>query len=243
MKIEKILQYESQNKDTIILFKEGIFFRAYERSAMRFTEYVAPFKVFKKYYKIVNAEVCYLGFPMKSLDMLFQKVNITRFVDTKDFLVVYDCPSKGNFEVWKEQVKLPTVEDVKPQTLLRPDVSKKELKNLQIYKMGYDLLVELHRYAATMPRAHRYTVGERIRNEAIELSVAPHGSVGLRRLARAVWYGCRDRTERESSATVESCRARTLHSTLCWCGVGMRHATATVCRDGCVPPHTPVWGY
>ena len=23
----------------------------------------------------------------------------------------------------------------------------------------------------------------------------------------------------------------------------MRHATATVCRDGCVPPHTPVWGY
>ena len=50
MKIEKILQYESQNNDAIILFKEGIFFRAYERSAMRFTEYVAPFKVFKRYY-------------------------------------------------------------------------------------------------------------------------------------------------------------------------------------------------
>lgn len=174
MKIEKILQYESQNNDTIILFKEGIFFRAYEQSAMRFTEYVAPFKVFKKYYKIVNAEVCYLGFPMKSVQMLFQKVNITHFADTKDFLVVNDCPSKGNFEVWKEQVKLPTEEDVKPQTLLRPDVSKKELKNLQIYKMGYDMLVELHRYAETMPRAHRYTIGERIRNEAIGLSVAAY---------------------------------------------------------------------
>ena len=174
MKIEKILQYESQNNDTIILFKEGIFFRAYERSAMRFTEYVAPFKVFKKYYKIVNAEICYLGFPMKSVQMLFQKVNITHFADMDRFLVVYDCPSKGNFEVWKEGVSLPTAEDVKPQTLLRPDVSKKELKNLQIYKMGYDLLVELHRYADTMPRAHRYTVGERIRNEAIELSVATY---------------------------------------------------------------------
>ena len=174
MKIEKILQYESQNKDTIILFKEGIFFRAYEQSAMRFTEYIAPFKVFKKYYKIVNAEVCYLGFPMKSLDMLFQKVNITRFADTKDFLVVYDCPSKGNFEVWKANVKLPGIEDVKPETLMRPNVSKKELKNLQIYKMGYDMLVELHRYAETMPRTHRYTIGERIRNEAIGLSVATY---------------------------------------------------------------------
>ena len=141
---------------------------------MRFTEYVAPFKVFKKYYKIVNAEICYLGFPMKSVQMLFQKANITHFVDMERFLVVYDCPSKGNFEVWKESVQLPALEDVKPQTLLRPDVSKKELKNLQIYKMGYDLLVELHRYAATMPRAYRYTVGDRIRNEAIELSVVTY---------------------------------------------------------------------
>lgn len=65
MKIEKILEYEAQNNDTVILFKEGIFLRAYERSAMRFTEHIAPFKVFKKFYKIVNAEVCYLGFPMK----------------------------------------------------------------------------------------------------------------------------------------------------------------------------------
>lgn len=174
MKIEKILQYESQNNDAIILFKEGIFFRAYERSAMRFTEYVAPFKVFKKHYKIVNAEICYLGFPMKSVQMLFQKVNITNFTDMGQFLVVYGCPSKENFEVWKERIQPPTVEDVKPQILLRPNVSKKELENLRIYKMGYDLLVELHRYAETMPRIHRYTIGERIRNEAIELSVATY---------------------------------------------------------------------
>ena len=174
MKIEKILGYEAQNNDTIILFKEGIFLRAYERSAMRFTEYIMPFKVFKKFYKIVNAEVCYLGFPMKSVRMLFQKVNITNFVDLQDFIVVKDCPSKGNFEVWKAGIELPTAEDMKPETLLRPNVSKKELKNIQIYKMGYDLMVEMHRYAETMPRTHRYTVGERVRKESIELAVATY---------------------------------------------------------------------
>ena len=106
MKREKILEYEAQNNDTVILFKEGIFLRAYERSAMRFTEHIAPFKVFKKFYKIVNAEVCYLGFPMKSVRMLFQKVNITRFADMAEFMVVYGCPSKENFEVWKAGVQL-----------------------------------------------------------------------------------------------------------------------------------------
>ena len=174
MKIEKILEYEAQNNDTVILFKEGIFLRAYERSAMRFTEHIAPFKVFKKFYKIVNAEVCYLGFPMKSVRMLFQKVNITRFADMAEFMVVYGCPSKENFEVWKAGVQLPTAEDMKPETLLRPNVSKKDLKNIQIYKMGYDLMVELYRYAETMPKVHRYTVGERVRSEAIELSVVTY---------------------------------------------------------------------
>lgn len=142
------MEYEAQNNDTVILFKEGIFLRAYERSATRFTEHIAPFKVFKKFYKIVNAEVCYLGFPMKSVRMLFQKVNITRFADMAEFMVVYGCPSKENFEVWKAGVQLPTAEDMKPETLLRPNVSKKDLKNIQIYKMGYDLMVELHRWLA-----------------------------------------------------------------------------------------------
>ena len=75
--------------------------------------------------------------------MLFQKVNITRFADMAEFMVVYGCPSKENFEVWKAGVQLPTAEDMKPETLLRPNVSKKDLKNIQIYQMGYDLMVEL----------------------------------------------------------------------------------------------------
>lgn len=32
-------------------------------------------------------------------------------------------------------------------------------------------MVELHRYAEMMPRSHRYTVGERIKNESISLAV------------------------------------------------------------------------
>lgn len=171
MKIEEVLKYESLNQDSIFLFKEGIFLRAYERSAMRFTEYIADFKVFKKHYKIVNADVCYLGFPYNNFKILFEKNGIAHFAETEQFVIVYNCPSKNDFNVWKEQVQLPTVEDVKPQLLLRPNVKQKDLKNLQIYKNGYDIMLELHRYVETMPRAHRYTIGERIKNESIELSL------------------------------------------------------------------------
>lgn len=174
MKIEEILRIESTNSDSIILFKEGIFLRAYERSAMRFAEYVADFKVFKKYYKIVNSDVCYLGFPYSNHKILFEKCRISNYSETDKFVVVNGCPSRDDFEVWKAGIQLPKAEDYKPHVLLHPDVQPKELKNLHIFKRGYDILVELHRYAETMPRAHRYTVGERIKKEAISLAVASY---------------------------------------------------------------------
>lgn len=152
MKIEEILSIESTNKDHVNLFKEGIFLRAYEHSAMRFTEYVAKFKVFKKHYKIVNVDVCNLGFPYSNYKILFEKHNITRCEETEKSVVIYDCPPKQDFVEWKDLIELPTVEDITPQMLLRPDVKAKDLKNLQIYKSGYDVMVELHRYAGIMPR-------------------------------------------------------------------------------------------
>ncbi len=171
MKIEEILTLESVNQDSILLFKEGIFLRAYERSAMRFTEYVADFKVFKKHYKIVNADVCYLGFPYANYKILFEKHHIEDFSESDRQVVVFNCPSKGDYEDWKNRISLPTVNDISPQVLFRPDVQQKNLKNLQIFKSGYDVMVELHRYADIMPRAHRYTIGERIKNESINLAV------------------------------------------------------------------------
>ena len=174
MKIEEILRIESTNTDSIIMFKEGIFLRAYEHSAMRFTEYVAEFKVFKKHYKVVNSEVCYLGFPYSNHKILFEKCGISNYSETDKFVVVNGCPSRDDFEVWKAGIELPKAEDYKPQVLLHPDVQPKELKNLHIFKRGYDIMVELHRYAETMPRAHRYTIGERIKNESISLAVASY---------------------------------------------------------------------
>lgn len=130
MKIENILLHEENNKDSVILFKEGIFLRAYERSAMRFTEHFEKFKVFKKHYKIVNADVCYLGFPQKSFPVLLEKHSKTRYTETDYYVVLFDCPSQTDFNKWKSSIKIPTFDDVKPQIILREKVKPKELKKL-----------------------------------------------------------------------------------------------------------------
>lgn len=178
MKIETILKHEETNESSIILFKEGIFYRAYERSAMRFTEYVADFKVFKKFFKVVNCEVCYLGFPMKNLPILMQRHGLTKFTETDYYCVLFDCPSKKDFEQWKASIELPTIDDYKPAILLRERVKPKEMSTLLIYKKGYDVLLELHKMAANLPREHKYTAGDRIKKEAIELSLAAY-QIGL----------------------------------------------------------------
>ena len=59
---------------------------------MRFTEHVAQFKVFKKYFKIVNAEVCYLGFPTSNFKILLEKNGITKFAETEKFFIVHNTP-------------------------------------------------------------------------------------------------------------------------------------------------------
>ncbi len=54
--IHHILSLESSNIYNIHLFREGIFYKAYERSAFVFVTDFAPFAVKKRYVKSVRCE-------------------------------------------------------------------------------------------------------------------------------------------------------------------------------------------
>ncbi len=58
---------ELANENNIYLLREGMFYRAYNRSAMRIVTYLKPFKVNHKYVKTVQQEILYVGFPCSSL--------------------------------------------------------------------------------------------------------------------------------------------------------------------------------
>ena len=80
MKIKDILELENSNINNIILHKEGLFWRAYEKSAYLFTLYIKAHQITKKYYKNVNSNVVYLGFPQSSfskIETICKKQNLS----------------------------------------------------------------------------------------------------------------------------------------------------------------------
>ena len=65
MGISEILELEQENAN-IILHKEGLFIRIYERSSYLFAKHIKAYNLTKKFYKNVKQEVVYWGFPQNN---------------------------------------------------------------------------------------------------------------------------------------------------------------------------------
>lgn len=59
---------ERIDAEEVILYPEGIFYRAYGYSALRFIRALRPYQAKKRYYKKLGGEVCYIGFPQSALE-------------------------------------------------------------------------------------------------------------------------------------------------------------------------------
>jgi len=70
MRTKEILLLEKENTNKIHLLKEGLFWRAYNVSAFLFIQHIQTFKLTKKYVKIADAVVIFLGFPDTILDKI-----------------------------------------------------------------------------------------------------------------------------------------------------------------------------
>lgn len=104
--IQSVLEkVEVSPPDRILLHKEGIFWKAYEQSAMRIHECLRHCMLKRKKVKVVGREVISAGFPLSSLET---------WAETRQFRVMEDWAeivlSKGeaeglpDFEEWKNSV-------------------------------------------------------------------------------------------------------------------------------------------
>lgn len=67
MTFYEIISNESQNEDSIYLYREGIFMKAYERSAFFAHTLIHKFKQSKRYIKTVNMDVISFGFSKQTV--------------------------------------------------------------------------------------------------------------------------------------------------------------------------------
>jgi hypothetical protein len=101
MTIEDIVKAEVENNNTIILLREGIFWKAYEKSAYAFCKHVKPFMVKKKYIRTINDEIVSIGFPMSSTKTILQGRTVL-LEEEKRMVVSIDQIDHEGFMTWKK---------------------------------------------------------------------------------------------------------------------------------------------
>lgn len=105
MTAKGIMELERENLNSIILLREGIFWKAYEKSAYAFHHQIQPYKLSKKHVPYVNGELVSLGFPTGAADNILagRKVLLT-----EEYKMIIEAESidVAAFEAWKEQLPL-----------------------------------------------------------------------------------------------------------------------------------------
>ena len=43
--------------------------------------------------------------------------------------------------------------------------------NLPVYKTGYEVLLDIHKYTSTFAREYKFTLGEKLKEESIQLLI------------------------------------------------------------------------
>lgn len=106
MTSKEIFEHEQGNTEHIRLYAEGLFWKAYERSAYACCTQFREFKATKKYIKAMEGELVSIGFPRTSLSTLAGEEQI---VERGEKSVVIRCKEPVDekmFAAWKNHLPL-----------------------------------------------------------------------------------------------------------------------------------------
>ena len=105
MKFKEVLALEEGNNSEIRLYHEGMFWRAYERSAFMLCSQVKPLKVTKRVAKSIGGEaICMVGFPVGSFESICGGVEALERTESAMVLRAPSAIGEEEFARWKEEV-------------------------------------------------------------------------------------------------------------------------------------------
>ena len=103
MNISEIITNELINANGIVLYKEGIFWKMFEKSAFRFVSHFKPYQIIKKPLKESGQQYVYCGFPDNALEQnlkLMDNQNVTRN-NTRIEINGFETLNEEAFHAWK----------------------------------------------------------------------------------------------------------------------------------------------
>ncbi|MCL2028569.1 MAG: four helix bundle protein [Bacteroidales bacterium] len=170
MTTKQILELEDRNLhfNHINLVKEGMFWRAYERSAYLFVKHFwHDITVNGGHVKAVQRDVHYVGFPERSLQKIIDKmpeVGNSRIAQRSETqILIADVPPIAGFDEWKKGLNL-----LRQQA---SDQMQPYYGKLPLYKAVYDFYFQAASLVRNFPRDAQHTLGEPIIKHGLELNI------------------------------------------------------------------------
>ena len=109
MSISGILFIEDGNVNHIHLYKEGSFWKAYDRSAYLLVKHIRAYQPWLRYYKNMNREVISIGFPRVALLRLIEGYRIVNQSDTSMSIELEQAMDPTGFQQWKSHSSITVV--------------------------------------------------------------------------------------------------------------------------------------
>ena len=122
---QEILGREDAGSNEIHLYLEGIFWKAYEYSAYRFTFGICAFMVKKKFIRTLSRDMVSIGFPMDSLKKHSALFDLVSEGDKQCTIIPKSCTPPMPFEEWRASIPL-EVKKVTPSVVNRPPLPSRE---------------------------------------------------------------------------------------------------------------------
>lgn len=179
-KIEEILHYEAEKQSNeVVLFLEGKFWKAYEKSAYVLTM-LYGFKPAKRYVKLAKQEIISVGFPQESLQ---KYVGNQRAEYSEKLIRVWFNKEQNEdaFITWKNATRIKEVKVLPIQKEEKSKPSPVSDIGLPVFKVAYDLLLRLFQYCSKMSKDYRYTLGEDIKQKLLRMQVCIYHANAVQR--------------------------------------------------------------
>lgn len=161
MTFKEIIIREDANQDCIWLYREGIFMKAYERSAFFMHTYIKDFKLSKRYVKSVNMDVVSMGFPENSVPKWLNGYVYEYVADGLIRCQMRDRFDEVKFHHWKELILINAADKYTPNTSV--------IEKSPIYKTAYDFLMQVLSFTAHISKNLSNPIGLRLKEMSYKL--------------------------------------------------------------------------
>lgn len=155
----EIVARERRSDGTVLLYPEGMFYKAYEQSAFILCTKVHPFKVSVRELKGMDGPLVSVGFPQSSLSRWTAESSIEPYGDGVMAVHLPGNIDLSGFPEWKSGLEPKAAASREKPT---PD------RSIPVYGATYRLTVDVTQLCARLERTYRYSLGEELRGSLMK---------------------------------------------------------------------------